>query len=330
MRKIGLIIATLEEIQAFHNKYKNSFTEIETKPFTIYHSILDNLELYILNSGVGTIKASIATTILINNYHCDLILNYGVVGSLTNNLNVSDIVFVDKIVHYDFDTSSVDHVKKGQYEEYDSPLIEVNQKYLNILKNLFPKINVVSLASGDKFLSDNQIKQSLYHEFNTSICDMESAGIILTSNIFNVPSLFIKSISDSSNGQSNIEYENNASNVALSSIDILFKIIDTLNKGYYFIYQDNKIILLDLDNNQIGYIGYNIINPTVLDVVTTKVDSKYQGKGYAKILIQEYVNYLIKNNLKTDLTCSYAINYFLKNNELNKLINKVNNPSCSL
>lgn len=330
MKRIGLIIATKEEINAFKNEYKGSLELLEESPFNIYSSKLENIELFILNSGIGTIKASVASSILINKYHIELLLNYGVVGALIPNLNISSTFIVNQIAHYDFDLSAIDNLKRGQYQEYSSPLIGVNKNYLMLLNNLFPNLDTVGLASGDKFLNTNKMKKEINKEFNASICDMESAGIIITANMFDIPSLFIKSISDSNNDDSKLEYETNAFSVAHSSIHILFRIIETFDKGYYFVYEENKIILKNIDNIDIGSIKFLKIDNNILDIISTKVDPIFRDKGFAKILIEEYVRFLERNNYKTNLTCSYAINYFSNNEQLKKYINNINNSSCPL
>ncbi len=73
--------------------------------------------------------------------------------------------------------------------------------------------------------------------------------------------------------------------------------------------KDSKIILLDENENEIGFIKFEIFND-VLDVISTVVNENYQGKGYAKILMKECEKYIRNNNYKVKATCSYAKKYF--------------------
>lgn len=76
-----------------------------------------------------------------------------------------------------------------------------------------------------------------------------------------------------------------------------------------FIIKDSKIILLDENENEVGFIKFDIEND-VLEIISTVVNESYQGKGYAKTLMKECEKYIRNNNYKVKPTCSYAKKYF--------------------
>ena len=64
---------------------------------------------------------------------CDVILNFGVTGALEEDLQVDDLFVVEKVCHYDFDTSAIDAVKKGLQQElgFDIRILDYTEHALN-------------------------------------------------------------------------------------------------------------------------------------------------------------------------------------------------------
>lgn len=92
-----------------------------------------------------------------------------------------------------------------------------------VAKSVFPNLKEVVCASGDKFIADAQQKGFLKDTFGAEICEMESAGIILTAKRNNVPALFIKAVSDTLFGGAE-EYHIQRDKTA----DVCFAIVDEL------------------------------------------------------------------------------------------------------
>ena len=64
---------------------------------------------------IGEIYAAGATQLLISRYGVEAVINFGVSGSLIEEVGVLNTVLVEGIVHYDFDLSPIDNVSVGQY-----------------------------------------------------------------------------------------------------------------------------------------------------------------------------------------------------------------------
>ena len=216
---IGLVVATIEEFETLFDNLNYKHDVIRKNEFKIIHYKIGKNDLFVINSGIGEISAAISTQFIIDMYNIDLIINYGVVGSLRNNLNVGKCVLVKSVVHYDFDLSKIDNVPVGYYKKYKSSFLPLNnEKFDDIFKDL--NLLEVICVSGDKFISDSNIKEELAKEFNADICEMELAGIVLTCLHNNVDVISIKAISDSKYGSAE---EYNA--FAKSSSEFAFKIV---------------------------------------------------------------------------------------------------------
>ena len=106
MKKIGMIVAV--EIRSLMNKYADRLAEEKVKGFKVYSIDFGEKILYITQSGAGEIKAAACTQMLIDLYDVELIINYGIVGALRKGLAVTNTCVVERVVHYDMDTSAVD------------------------------------------------------------------------------------------------------------------------------------------------------------------------------------------------------------------------------
>ena len=68
-------------------------------------------------------------------------------------------------------------------------------------------IKVGAIASGDVFCTDPKLASNIYKEFNASCVEMEGAAIGQICALDNVPFIVIRSISDSPNGNNNIDFD---------------------------------------------------------------------------------------------------------------------------
>ncbi len=201
---IGLVIATIEEFKAIFGNTNINYKTIEEYPFVIEELEIEGKKIVAINSGVGEVYAAIATQYLIDHYKPTLILNYGVVGSLRDDLNLKSTIIIDKIFDYEFDTSAIDHCPLGFREEFNSIYVKgIDENYKEFINKKFPSLELVNCASGNKFIADINVKNELFTKYHCSICEMEALGITLTAIKNNIPTLFIKGVSDTKTGGAN-------------------------------------------------------------------------------------------------------------------------------
>ena len=169
IKKIGMVVAMDKEITPFLKSIGEIFLKEQNGHYQVYGYKAGEKEIYLVKSGIGEIFASSATQMLISEYKPDLILNFGVCGSLVKNLSVMSTVLVKGVVHYDFDLSQIDNVKVGQYPGYDSPVISVENEFYEIVKEAMPGVTESICASADKFVADAEIKKRLNETFGATV-----------------------------------------------------------------------------------------------------------------------------------------------------------------
>ncbi len=223
VKSIGMVVAMDKEILPVLSSIGKEISSEQKGPFKVFKYELYGKTLYLVRSGIGEIFASSATQMLISEYGVDIIMNFGVCGSLIKSVGVFDTVIASGVVHYDFDLTGIDDVVVGQYPDEKSPIIKTDENLLKVCKKVMPNSDVVICASADKFVSDKAVKEHLYNTFGAKVCDMESAGVLLTSKGYNVPCVIIKAVSDGEGGAE--EFNLCVHKASLQYIDALKEIV---------------------------------------------------------------------------------------------------------
>ena len=194
MKKIGMLVAV--EIDAVLAKYGEAVRkeQIGGLEFRVYET--GDYELTVCSSGAGEIRAAAGTQLLITKYGADMIVNFGVVGGLTEEMSVARSCIVTKAVHYDFDVSGLDPVKPGQYSMLPDEYIPLDRDIIDQVLKLQPDLKTAVCASGDKFVAAPGKNRALHEQFGADICDMESAAVALLCYLNAVPCLMVKTVSD--------------------------------------------------------------------------------------------------------------------------------------
>lgn len=223
MKKIGMIVAV--EIDALLNKYGISIQKLQFTGYSVYQYKLGKHSLFVIHCGAGEIAAAMATQFLITQFNVDLIVNFGVVGGLTQEMSLVKTCIVESVVHYDFDTSEADGSDVGRYLSYPSIHIPTTKEIVDKALNIEPSLRKVICASGDKFIAQKEKKEELHDIYNADICEMEAAGIVLTCNKNETPCLLIKTVSDSVDGGTR-EFKNTFNESARICLEITDRILD--------------------------------------------------------------------------------------------------------
>ncbi len=194
--KIGMIVAMRSEVEELLKKIGSPLKTETHAGFEIFAYTVGENELYAVRSGVGEIYAAAAAQMLITRYGVGMLVNFGICGGLTADMSLKKAVVVEKIVHYDYDTSALGD-EPARYPEYPDVYIPVSEELVAAALEAEPALERVICASADKFVGDPERKSELNRLYGAKICEMEAAGIALTANRAGVPVLMIKAVSDS-------------------------------------------------------------------------------------------------------------------------------------
>ena len=209
MKKVGIIFAMLEELEAFKD-YLNFEKEYTIFELTFYEGTLHGIHCILVESGVGKVNAARTTQILIDNYKVDYIFNIGVAGGISEKLAVGDIVIGEKLVQHDFDITAFNHEKGyvpkvGNFVETDTYLLTIADAVIKKMSEVRGLRGII--ASGDIFCTETKMSSKIAQKFNALCVEMEGASIAQVCYLSHVPFLIIRSISDVPNNDNVVTYE---------------------------------------------------------------------------------------------------------------------------
>ena len=230
MKKFGIIAAMQEEMQEIQ-KIMDDAKKTKIYDLNFIKGKIGNYEVVLVEAGVGKVNAARTTQILIDNFEIDAIINVGSAAAANEKLNIGDIVIANKLVQHDFDITAFGHPKGyisnvGQYLECDKKLVTNMDEAIKKINNNEFKTIIGTIASGDIFCTEINMKYKIKSKFNADAIEMEGAAIAQVCKLDNIPFIVIRGISDSPNGNNNVtfeEYLEKASQRCAELIEIFMK-----------------------------------------------------------------------------------------------------------
>ena len=153
--------------------------------------------------GVGKVNAAMATQLLIDRYHPDLILNAGVAGCF-EEVPIGTLVLVDRFMQHDVDTTGCgDPI--GMVSTVN--LVDFPTADLDCAKAAMDKVGlpyrVGKCATGDWFAVDGERAHFVTDTFHPLLTEMEGGAAAQVCYRNGVPFMAIKSVSDCLNDNQN-------------------------------------------------------------------------------------------------------------------------------
>lgn len=226
MANLGIIVAEDEEFFAIENIVKNINIKI-IYDLEFLTGVINKSNIILVKSGVGKVNASRTTQILIDKFDVDYVLNVGSAGGVNESFNIGDIIIGTKVVQHDFDVSAFGR-EKGMVPDvgrfFCSDEVLVNRLISFSDSSLVLRSGIV--ASGDRFITDINVKDFICNEFGADCIEMEGAAVAQVCFLCRKPFVIIRSISDKPNGSNNIDFDKFLRVASLNCA----KIIDKLTK----------------------------------------------------------------------------------------------------
>ena len=208
--KIGIIGAMEPEVAILREQISNMET-LSIAGCEFYRGELAGHDVILTRSGIGKVAASIATTILLDRYAPDCVINTGSAGGFDPELRVGDVVISDEVRHHDVNVTAFGY-EPGQLPQQpaafisDSKLIEVATQVMHQLPELQSRIGLI--CTGDQFMCDPDHIEQVRQTFPAMMAaEMEAAAIAQVCHQFKVPFVVIRSLSDIAGTESPSSFE---------------------------------------------------------------------------------------------------------------------------
>jgi len=209
--KLGIIGAMAEEVAQLKEIMRQpEVTQIAGMDF--YKGLIHNKEAVVVRSGVGKVNAAVCTQILVDHFAVEAIVNTGIAGSLSNAINIGDIVLATDLVQHDVEATTFGY-QVGQIPQMKTFAFEADEdlrkKVLEYCGQVLPEVRVHCgrIVSGDQFISDKKKKQWLAETFQGCCTEMEGAAIAQAAYLNQIPRLMIRSISDKADDSAQMDYK---------------------------------------------------------------------------------------------------------------------------
>lgn len=197
---------------------------------------IGDTDVVLLQCGIGKVNAAIGATLLIEKFKPDYLINTGVAGGVSDNVNIGDVVISSKAGHYDADATAFEY-ELGQIPkmpltyEADTGLVSLARSV--DLERDDVAVHQGAILSGDTFVhTPNQVSYLLHNFPEAMAVEMEGAAIAQTGFLFNVPFVLIRSISDKIKGADNASgYKNSLDLAAVNSVKMTLGILENMHRG---------------------------------------------------------------------------------------------------
>ncbi|AJI46194.1 5'-methylthioadenosine/adenosylhomocysteine nucleosidase [Francisella tularensis subsp. novicida] len=228
MRKIAILGAMEIEIQPILDKL-NSYETIEYANNKYYLANYQDKELVIAYSKIGKVFSSLTATIMIERFGVEALLFSGVAGGL-QDLKVGDMIAATATVQHDVDITAFGYpYGKIPISEVE---IKTSAKLLkqaqNVANKLGLKLHTGVIATGDQFVHCAERKDFVIKEFAAKAIEMEGASVNLICNEMGVPSLILRSISDTADGNAPENFDEFAKMAAKRSANFIMQILSNI------------------------------------------------------------------------------------------------------
>ena len=207
---IGIIGAMKVEIDDVKSRVENPVTET-VSGIDFVRGTLNDAEVVVAMCGIGKVFAAMCVQTMILKYKPALVINIGVGGSLSKNLNIGDIAIANALCQHDMDTSAVG--------DPIGLISGVNMVYFPCCKNVVKQFEECAekaglhsetgiIASGDIFVNDTAKKRFIVDNFDAISCEMEGAAIAQVCYVNGVEFGVIRAISDNGDEEGGKTYAN--------------------------------------------------------------------------------------------------------------------------
>ncbi|MDW0117420.1 5'-methylthioadenosine/S-adenosylhomocysteine nucleosidase [Sporosarcina thermotolerans] len=229
--KIAIIGAMEEEVEILRGKIETQHASVIAGCEFIEGKI-GNHDIILVKSGIGKVNAAIATTLLIQQYKPDAILNTGSAGGFAETLEVGTIVISDEVRHHDVDACVFGYEigqVPGMPPSYlsDPKLVQAAREAVEEIGEHAHATGLI--ASGDVFMSDSERVNLVKSQFPKMIAaEMEAAAVAQVCHQFGTPFVVIRALSDIAGKESSISFDEFLPLAAKHSSEIVMHVLSKL------------------------------------------------------------------------------------------------------
>ncbi len=229
--KIAIIGAMEEEVTRLRDRMDDKTVQVIAGcEFTTGR--MDGVDVVLLRSGIGKVNAAMSTSILLEKFTPDYVINTGSAGGYDPELNVGDLVISTEVRHHDVDCTVFGY-EYGQVPQLP-PAFLADKELIKVATEGAKEISDIQtvqglIATGDTFMNDPVRVDYIRDKFtDLKAVEMEAAAIAQVAYQFGIPFVIIRSLSDIAGKESNISFDQFLEKAALHSTNLVMIMVNLL------------------------------------------------------------------------------------------------------
>ncbi|USD36940.1 MULTISPECIES: 5'-methylthioadenosine/S-adenosylhomocysteine nucleosidase [Ferrimonas] len=229
--KIGIIGAMEQEVALLRSQIQDlQVTTLANIEF--YSGTLNGADVVVTRSGIGKVTAAIATTLLIERFAPDAIINTGSAGGFAQELAIGDVVISSEVRYHDVDVTAFGY-EIGQLPSQPAAFLP-DARLVDVAKASIVRVGEVQaieglICTGDSFIADPQRTAVMLSHFPAmAACEMEAGAIAQTCHQFAMPFVVIRAISDNANDDSAVDFDSFIVKAGEHSAKVVMAMLDQL------------------------------------------------------------------------------------------------------
>lgn len=218
--KVGIICAGDTELAPFLPIIQDCVIT-EKAMLKIYEGKIADVDIVTLFSGVCKVNAAIATQILIDTYHVDLVINAGTAGGMDPKLDIFDTVISTEVAYHDVH----EEILTEFHPWMENVFFKAGEELLKLSEKAVAKLNTDyrivwgRMVTGEAFITDEG-RDEINKQFAPLTVDMETGSIAHVCYVNQAPFIAIRSITDTPSHSGSEYFEENCEKASVIAKEI--------------------------------------------------------------------------------------------------------------
>ena len=207
--KLGIIGAMDVEVATL--KAKMEHIQVQSHAASEYfEGTLEGCPVVVVQCGVGKVNAAMCAQVLASVYGVSHIVNTGIAGSLSAELDIGDLVISKDAMYHDFDCVHFGY-EMGRVPGMDVVAFPADAALAELAFAAAEDVNaghskIGRVASGDLFVAAKSAKEAIIAKTGAVCTEMEGAAIAHTAYRNGIPFVIIRAISDKADDSAEMDY----------------------------------------------------------------------------------------------------------------------------
>lgn len=192
---------------------------------TFYFGTVHGKSVVLACCGVGKVNAAVCAAYLLGTCGADCVVNVGIAGAMMSGLHMLDVVISEEVGFHDQDTVMLNYYPKRAFFQADPTLAALCDRACAEIPRLAGKYLHGRIASGDQFVSETAVKQSINKRYAPACVEMEGAAVGHAAFMYEKPFLVIRTMSDAADDNADETYDNFIDEAAKTSAEIILHML---------------------------------------------------------------------------------------------------------